>query len=250
MFSSMPVIALSDLSELRFRADDLVGLAALSKHCKKIFDNLIRYLMCSKVASLRLPVFINNRSERSRPGAGDDRDLARTVAQAKLDLWDPLRSPISVHKVGMRLVSSLIVYTQTRCWSGIGEVIDGHPSQDLVVGPRVVVCPIVQLLIDPCQQTYRRVVQSVTCRLRFRCLDGAITYKQKCISQQLWSTYTHEFRTRTFAQEPLRSFESIACSLAVRSQCMLQRQDWVLRPCRRACADHVDVRSQAALRIS
>ena len=49
-------------------------------------------------------------------------------------------------------VNRFVIDAQTSCRAGGGMPVDGHPSEDFVVGPGVLVDPVVELLVDPCEE--------------------------------------------------------------------------------------------------
>lgn len=70
------------------------------------------------------------------------------------------------------------------------------------ISPRIVVCPVVQFLVNPRQQAHGGVMKAISCCLGFCRLNHAIP--------------------RTLFEEPLRSLETLTFRLTVRSQCMLE----------------------------
>nr|POE65110.1 hypothetical protein CFP56_34778 [Quercus suber] len=113
---------------------------------------------------------------------------------------------------------------------GSAEPVDADPRADLVVGPGVVVGPVVQLLVQPGEQGDGAVGQRVAGRLRLGRLQRAVP--------------------GALGVEPGGALQALALARAVRPQRVLEREPRVLRPAGRPAADvEVDVRSLARLRV-
>lgn len=66
-----------------------------------------------------------------------------------------IRTPLRIRMHG------LVVDPMRSSRAGTTELVDRDPGEDLVVGPGVRICPVMQLLVDPCEQGYRGVVERV-----------------------------------------------------------------------------------------
>lgn len=107
-----------------------------------------------------------------------------------------------------------------------GEPIDGDPGQDLVVGPWVLIRPVVELLIDPRQKSDGRVGEAVAESLRLGALFQTVA--------------------GAFFEEPAGTFETSFIASTVGGEGVLKGEERVLCPFRGAVgADHVDVRGYA-----
>ena len=120
-----------------------------------------------------------------------------------------------------------VVDSHTGGWASGAEVVNRDPGENFFVAPGVLVRPVAQFLVDPCEQSYRRVVQCVADGLRLRALQNAIP--------------------AAFGREPFGSLEALPIRLRIGCESVLQREQGVLGKCRLAGADHIDVRSHAAL---
>lgn len=69
----------------------------------------------------------------------------------------------------------LIVNATAGRGTSLGEPIDADPGADLVVGPRVIIRPVVQLFVDPRQAGHGAVGKAVAYRLRLRRLLQIVT---------------------------------------------------------------------------
>ena len=58
--------------------------------------------------------------------------------------------------------------------TGYGEEVDGDPGEDLVGGPGVGVCPVVEFFVDPGEEGEGAVVEAVAEGLGFRALDFVV----------------------------------------------------------------------------
>ena len=98
-----------------------------------------------------MPTFVVNTlhyhgTQRATPSLGHDIYFLWEEAQSEGDRH-PIRESFAVHD-GFRWfrpipMRGFVVDSKTRSRSGRAEVIDGYPSQDLVVSPRVGVSPVV-----------------------------------------------------------------------------------------------------------
>ena len=68
----------------------------------------------------------------------------------------------------------LVVEPQTCRHTGGRVPVDGDPSQDLVSGPRVVVRPVVEFLIQPGEESNRGVGKCAGERLPFRLVEEVV----------------------------------------------------------------------------
>lgn len=73
-------------------------------------------------------------------------------------------------------VRDLVVDSMRSTGACTTELVDRDPSEDLVIGPGVAVCPIMQLLIDPRQQCYRGIIESICQGLRLGGLLQVVAY--------------------------------------------------------------------------
>lgn len=95
-------------------------------------------------------------------------ELSHRVVSADL-----LRIGILFRRICMH---GLVVDSMRSTGASTTELVDRYPGEDLVVGPGVGICPVVQLLIDPCEQCYRGVIKRVGQRLRLGGLLDIIAY--------------------------------------------------------------------------
>lgn len=65
-------------------------------------------------------------------------------------------------------MSCFIVYKKGLSRTGSREPVYRDPCQYLFISPRVIICPVVEFLIYPCEQGYRAVGKRITHSLRFR----------------------------------------------------------------------------------
>ena len=72
-------------------------------------------------------------------------------------------------------MASLVVDPRAGCWSGDGKPIDGNPGEDLVVGPGIIVSPVVEFFVDPGEESDGTVVETVTEGLGLRGLLLVVT---------------------------------------------------------------------------
>lgn len=107
--------------------------------------------------------------------------------------------------------------------------IDGHPRQDLVVGPRVGVGPIVELLVDPGEQADGGVGEGVAEGLGFGALFDAVA--------------------AAFLEEPFGAGEAGVVAGAVRGEGVLEGEEWVGGPGWGGGARHVYVGGEAVVRV-
>lgn len=77
-------------------------------------------------------------------------------------------------------MNRFVVDSHTGGWASAAEVIYRHPGENFLVAPGVLVCPVVQFLVDPREQSYGGVVQRVADGLRLRALQDAIPAAFRC----------------------------------------------------------------------
>ncbi|KAF4509392.1 hypothetical protein G6O67_003568 [Ophiocordyceps sinensis] len=126
-----------------------------AKHGLEVTDQLVRALVGGKVSALGVLPLKDDGPRQRRPAPGHDPQVPGEPGDAQRDPGDVCHGLPQV--VARRAVAHLVVDAQAGGRAGGGEVIDGDPSQDLVVGPGVVVGPVVELLVDPGQQGDGRV---------------------------------------------------------------------------------------------
>ena len=80
--------------------------------------------------------------------------------------------------IGVQVAASVhdfVVYPARSARTSTAKLIYTQPRQNLVVGPWIIVRPVVELLVDPRDQRNRRVAESVGDRLRFGTLQYVVT---------------------------------------------------------------------------
>ena len=129
--------------------------------------------MSQEMAPTLLLALIDDRTERAPPSPGQNSKLSGRVTQTKLDGRDVSLCPFAIDD-GCGHVCGFVVDAEAGGWAGSREPVYADPGQDLVVGPGVVVGPVMELLIYPCEQTNGAVCDRVTWGLWLGGLDGAV----------------------------------------------------------------------------
>ena len=163
----------SQVSQLGLTACNLVTRTVPAEHLLQVGCNLIRNLPSSEVATLCLLRFEDCWAKRTGPSVRHDAQFFRGMAEAQLHFANPAVRSISIDaRFG---ACSLVVYSQTRRRPGCREPIDADPRQNFVISPWIVIRPVVQLFVDPCQQAYRTICEAVAESLRLGALFQSIS---------------------------------------------------------------------------
>jgi len=88
-------------------------------------------------------------------------------------MWVVLKHPLVVTRAG-DCVLRLVVDPRACSRPSGREPVDRNLCQDFIVGPRVAVGPVVELLVDPCQQPHRRVCEGCSNRRWSGCLFDVV----------------------------------------------------------------------------
>lgn len=204
--------------------DNVKGSTAPPKHTPQIPRQQLRLLMRIKVTAAHLNIIRleHHVAQRPPPRLRQHAQFLGVMRESQLDPpnirfrivpRDRLRSRHRVH--------DLVVNAHRGRGTGAREIIHRHPGEDLVVGPRIRVGPIVQLLVDPREQGDGRIVEAVRERLGL----GRLLEK---VAAALFG-------------EPFRAREAVVLGAGVGRRGVLEREDRVLREARLLAADHVDV---------
>jgi hypothetical protein len=136
--------------------------------------------------------------------------------------------------------------------SGATKRIDGDPGEDLVVRPWVGICPVVELLVDPGEESDGAVVEGVGEGLGARGLEDVVALWES-VNQILGISRIHiKTENRKFSiPRPVllkirRPFQPLLLKLRISRHSLLHRHARVLTYSRRVRSEKVDVACFAA----
>lgn len=119
---------------------------SLPKHNPQIPHQLFRTLPRREMPSPLLLALKRHRPHRPPPRLGENHNLLWEITQPQLHLRYVLPRP---RQPKLCIVRNLVIDTQTRRRTPGAVPVDGHPGQDLVVRPGIIVGPIMQFFVYP-----------------------------------------------------------------------------------------------------
>ena len=123
-----------------------------TKHSTHVVNQVVRLLPREKMPSFIPRLFVHDIALSPCPRTRQHSQLPRTVSQSQLDSSaNILACPQPSHTCCriIPIVYSLVIYTDV-CGRSCGtEPVDAHPCAHLVWSPGVIVCPVVELFVNP-----------------------------------------------------------------------------------------------------
>ena len=120
------------------------------------------------MSPVRMLLLKHHRPQRPAPALRRDGEIPGEIREPEFDARDVLGD---VGAVRVRGVVDFVVDAHVGGGAGGGEVVEGDPGEDLVVGPGVGVGPVVELFVDPGEQGGGAVGEGIAEGLGFRALD-------------------------------------------------------------------------------
>jgi hypothetical protein len=176
---------------------DLVALSVLAKHGLQIRHDDIGSLVCCEMAALGVKVStslssishkhtltlslslscttgpttssaqhsllhqLSKLTQRLPPTPRHNRNFPRKMRKPQLHLPNPLARPLPIRHLIRWIMSRLVVDPYMRIRPRGTEPVNTQPRANLVVGPRIIICPVDQFLVDPREQRDGTVCEGV-----------------------------------------------------------------------------------------
>lgn len=152
--------------------ENTVGATSFAKHLSQVSHKLRRSFPRGKMPPRLVFLLKDTIAHDARPSAGQHVDVAWEMADANLDTRLPLSDFVARDALTpWPAAAQFMIDPATGRGPGSAEPINADPGADLLIGPGIPVRPVMELLVDPAEQTYRAVGQAVAQGLGFGRLE-------------------------------------------------------------------------------
>ena len=113
------------------------------------------------IPSMLVMGLVNDVTKRPRPRIRVTKDFFRVVSDAELHSRIIRQQPVVSAQLALGGVLGFVIDGMSGTRAGAAELIDTYPGEYLVIGPWVVVRPVVEFFVEPGKQANGRVVECV-----------------------------------------------------------------------------------------
>lgn len=128
--------------------------------------------MRREMPTIFMHILEHHRAQGPAPRRRRHPDIHWKIRQSKLRLGIVVKC--SIRERDRSGILDFVVYSRVGCRSCGGELVDRYPCKDFVVGPGIAVGPVVELLVDPGEESYGGVGERYTDGGGFGALQGVV----------------------------------------------------------------------------